>query len=136
MRNILPTLILLAGAGQLSVLVASALVPIRLKWRTELQVLPRLHHQLYWIYGGYTVLSIIALGLISLLNAHELASGTRLARSVTAYMAVFWGIRLSLQAVLDVKEHLTAWWLVAGECLLTVLFLYFTAVFTLAAVWP
>jgi hypothetical protein len=49
---------------------------------------------------------------------------------------VFWGIRLSLQAWLDVKEHLTAWWLVAGECVLTVLFLYFTVVFALAAIVP
>jgi hypothetical protein len=136
MRNLLPTLIMIAGAGQLSVLVASALVPIRLKWRTQFDVLPRLHRQLYWVYGGYTVLSIIALGLISLINAQELASGSRLARSVCAFMAVFWGIRLSLQAVLDVKEHLTAWWLIAGECVLTILFFYFATVFTIAALLP
>jgi hypothetical protein len=136
MRNLLPTLIMLAGACQLSVLVASALVPIRLKWRTQFDVLPRLHRQMYWVYGGYTVLSIIALGLISLINAHELASGSRLARSVCAYAAIFWGIRLSLQAVLDVKEHLTAWWLVAGEYVLTILFLYFATIFTIATLWP
>jgi hypothetical protein len=136
MRNYLPTLIMLAGAGQLSVLVASALVPIRLKWRTQFDVLPRLHRQMYWVYGGYTVLSIIALGLISLINAHELATGSRLARSFCAYAAIFWGIRLSLQAVLDVKEHLTAWWLVAGEWVLTILFAYFATIFTIATLWP
>jgi hypothetical protein len=136
MRTYLPILIMIAGAGQLSVLVASALVPIRLKWKTQFQVLPRLLRQMYWVYGGYVVLSIISLGLICLFNSAELASGSRLARSVCAYLAVFWGIRLSLQAVLDVKEHLTAWWLVLGECILTVLFLYFTAVFTCAALLP
>lgn len=136
MREALPTLIFLAGFGQLSVLVASALVPIRLKWRTELAKLSRLHRQMYWVYGGYVVLSIIAFGVISLVNHEELAGGSRLARSVTAYMAVFWGIRLSLQAVLDVKEHLTAWWLIAGEGVLTVLFVYFTAVFAIAALLP
>jgi uncharacterized membrane protein YhaH (DUF805 family) len=136
MRELLPTLILVAGASQLSVLVASALVPIRLKWRTQFEVLPRLHRQMYWVYGGYTVLSIIGLGLISLINAHELASGSRLARSFCAYAAIFWGIRLSLQLVLDVKEHLTEWWLVAGEIALTVLFLYFTTVFALAVFLP
>jgi hypothetical protein len=51
-------------------------------------------------------------------------------------MAIFWGIRLSLQAVLDVKEYLTAWWLIAGECVLTILFLYFATVFTIATLWP
>jgi hypothetical protein len=135
MKEALPTLIFLAGIGQFSVLIASALVPIRLNWRTEFAKLPRLHRQMYWIYGGYVVLSIVALGTISLLNAQELSSGTRLARSVCAYMAVFWGIRLSLQAVLDVKEHLTAWWLVAGEYVLTALFLYFTITFAIAAIW-
>src|SRR3954468_12688875 len=102
----LKTLIIVAGAGQLSVLVASALVPIRLQWRTELSSLPRLHRQMYWVYGGYTVMGIIALGLISLFNAEALASGSRLSRSVCAYGAVFWGVRLSLQTVLEVEEHL------------------------------
>ncbi len=133
MREYLPTLIMLAGAGQLSVLVASALVPIRLQWSTQLAALPRLHRQMYWMYGGYVVLSIIALGTISLVNAEELASGTLLARSVCAYLAVFWGVRLSLQLVLDVKEHLTAWWLWAGEAVLPLLFLSFTTVFAVAA---
>jgi hypothetical protein len=136
MRDLLPTLIMIAGAAQLCVLVASALVPIRLKWHTQFQVLPHLHRQMYWVYGGYVVLSIIAFGIICLTNAAELASGTRLARSVCAYMAVFWGIRLALQAVLDVREHLTEWWLIAGEWILTILFLYFTTIFAFAAVWP
>jgi hypothetical protein len=136
MRDTLPTLITLAGIGQLSVLIASALVPVRLNWRRDLQVLNRLQRQMVWVYGGYVVLSIIAFGVISLTNANELASGSRLARSVCAYIAVFWGIRLSLQAVLDAKEHLTTWWLAAGYRLLTVLFLSFVTVFGLAAVLP
>ena len=136
MRDYLPTLILVAGFAQLSVLVASALVPIRLKWHTQFQILPRLLRQMVWVYGGYVVLSIIAFGVICIVNHSELASGSLLARSMCAYLAVFWGIRLSLQAVLNVKEHLTAWWLVAGEVLLTVLFLFFAIVFTLSAVWP
>ncbi len=136
MKELLPTLIFLAGCGQLSVLVASALVPIRLNWRTEFGKLSRLHRQMYWVYGGYVVLSIIAFGVICLVNSNELSGGSRLARSICAYMAIFWGIRLSLQAVLDVKEHLTAWWLIAGEWILTVLFLYFTTVFAVAATIP
>jgi hypothetical protein len=136
MREVLSTLIFLAGLGQLFVLVASALVPIRLNWRAQFSILPRLHRQMYWMYGGYVVLSIVALGLICLVNATELASGSRLARSVCAYCAVFWGVRLSLQAVLDVKEHLTAWWLYAGEVALSLLFIYFTIVFTTGVLWP
>jgi hypothetical protein len=136
MREMLPGLIMAAGIGQLSVLIASALVPIRLNWSKDLQVLSRLHRQMFWVYGGYVVLSIISFGVISLLNAHELAAGDRLARSICTYIAVFWGIRLSLQTVLDAKDHLTNWWLAAGYRLLTVLFACFVTVFGLAAVLP
>src|SRR5688572_18510454 len=122
----LPTLILLAGLGQLSVLVASAQVPLRLNWREVFQALPKLHRQLYWTYGGYVVLAIVGQGLVSVQFPAELASGSGLARGVCAYMAVFWGIRLGLQGVLDVKEHLTAWWLRAGYYLLSGLFAFFT----------
>jgi hypothetical protein len=133
MQPTLTTLITLAGIGQLGVLVASALVPIRLKWKTELAGLPRLHRQLYWIYGGYVVMAIVAFGLFSLTNAAALASGTTLARALCGYIALFWGVRLSLQAVLDVRGFLTAWWLKAGYWLLTCLFASFTLIFAGAA---
>jgi hypothetical protein len=126
-------LIRLAGVGQLSVLVASALVPLRLNWRRDLATLPRLHRQLYWTYGGYVVLAIVTLGGISLACANELAAGSRLARAVCMYGAVFWGVRLGLQAVFDVRPHLTARWLAAGYHTLTLLFLFFTAVYGYAA---
>jgi len=129
----LARVIFVAGVGQLCILVASSLVPLRLNWREELQCLPRLHRQMYWVYGGYVVLSIIAFGTLSILHSRELASGSGLARGFCAYVAVFWGIRLSLQAVFDVKAHLTAWWLRAGYALLTVMFAGFTIVYAWAA---
>jgi hypothetical protein len=136
MRDWLPTLIFLAGAGQLSVLIASAQVPLRLNWREVFRSLPKLHRQMYWVYGGYVVLAIVAQGLVSLCCAAELASGSGLARGVCGYMALFWGIRLALQPVLDVKEFLHPWWIWAGYHLLTLLFASFTVIYALAAVWP
>jgi hypothetical protein len=118
--------IFVAGCAQLCVLIASSLVPLRLQWRTSLGGLPRLHRQLYWIYGGYVVLAIIANGVVCILNADELAAGSTLARCLCAYIAIFWGVRLSLQAVLDVKEHLTAWWLHLGYHALTLMFVAVT----------
>jgi hypothetical protein len=129
----LPDVIRLAGAAQLSILVASALVPFRLNFRRDLACLPALHRQLYWTYGGYVVLGIVTLGVVSLTCAAELAAGSRLARAVCAYGALFWGVRVCLQAVFDVKPHLTAWWLTAGYHLLTVLFLFNTVVYGYAA---
>jgi len=128
-----PRLIFLAGIGQLSVLVASALVPFRLDWQSSLKGLPRLHRQLFWVYGGYTVFSIVSLGLICLVCADELASGSRLARVVCAYGSLFWGIRLSLQPFLDAGPFKTTWWLKVGYHVLTVLFASFTVILGAAA---
>jgi len=129
----LETLIRFAGFGQLSVLIASAIVPFRLDWRGELTSLKRLHRQMYWVYGGYVVLAIVAFALISVFHAHELADGGGLARGMCGYIAVFWGIRLVLQGVFDVHEFLTAWWLKFGYYTLSVLFATFTAVYGYAA---
>jgi hypothetical protein len=56
-----------------------------------------------------------------------------LGRCVCAYLAIFWGVRLSLQTILDVKEYLTRWWLRAGYHMLTMLFASFTLIFAFAA---
>ena len=128
-----PIVLFVAGFVQLGVLIASLLVPLRLQWRESLAVLPRLHRQLYWNYGGYVVLGIVFNGVVTILNADALADGSRLSRCVCAYIAIFWGIRLSLQTVLDVKEYLTVWWLYAGYHTLTVLFASFTLIFAFAA---
>ena len=130
----LSTAIFCAGLGQLSVLIASSLVPVRLDWRNALASLPELVRQLCWVYGGYVVLSIVSLGLISLINAQELAAGSCLARAFCAYAALFWGIRLSLQPLLAARPFLTTWWLRLGYHLLTVLFISFTIIFAWGAV--
>ncbi len=127
-------LVFVAGILQLSVLVASSLVPFQLDWRNELASLPKLHRQMYFVYGGYVVLGIICLGVISIVYASELAAAKGLARGVCVYAALFWGIRLSLQAFLDAKPFLGKWWLRAGYHLLTVLFCYFTLVFGYLAI--
>lgn len=136
MHEVLARVIVLAGLGQLAVLVASALVPFQLSWKTELSCLSRLHRQMYWVYGGYVVLAILSFGFISIFNARELAGGSGLARGVCAYIAVFWGVRLALQGIFDVKEHLTAWWLKAGYHLLTALFISFFLIYGYAAIGP
>ena len=132
--DVLTRLLFTAGVAQLGVLIASAIVPFRLNWRTELSSLSRLHRQMYWVYGGYVVMSIVAFALLSILNARALAAGGGLARGICSYIAVFWGFRVVLQVVFDVKEHLTAWWLKAGYLILTVLFAALTLVYGWAAI--
>jgi len=134
MKLDLATVIFYAGIGQLLVLIASALVPLRLNWKETLSPLPPLVQQLFWIYGGYVVLSIFSLGLICTLNAEELAEGSGLARAFCAYVTLFWGIRLSLQPFLSAKPFLTTWWLRGGYHLLTVMFITFTLIFGWATI--
>jgi hypothetical protein len=134
MDTTLARLIFLAGLGQLGVLMASALVPFRLNWRDELRGLPRLHRQMYWVYGGYVVLSITAFAALSISNPGELAGGSPLARGFCVYVAAFWGIRVALQAVFDVKDQLKTWWLKLGYSALTVMFAGLTIIYAWAAV--
>lgn len=136
MTPYLPQWIWLASCGHFAILTASALVPLRLKWSEIFIALPKLHRQMYWVYGGYVVLSIIAFGTIGLLNYDELAGGSGLARCYCGYVAVFWTIRVCLQPVLDVKPYLTSWWLSAGYHGLTAMFLFFVVVYGWAAFAP
>lgn len=56
-----------------------------------------------------------------------------MARSFSAYVAVFWGIRLALQAVFDIKEYLITWWTKAGYFALTLMFTALVIVYSWAA---
>jgi alginate O-acetyltransferase complex protein AlgI len=109
-------------------------VPFRLNWKKEMAGLPKLHLQMYWTYGGYVVGCIVAFGLLGLLLPDELAAGTPLARCVCGFIALFWGVRVSLQSVFDAKPYLTAWWLKAGYHTLTVVFAALVLVFGYAAI--
>lgn len=129
----LTKLIFAGGIIHFCILVASALVPFRLNWREELKSLSRLHRQMYWTYGGYVVLAIVAFGCISLSCALELAHQSLLARGFCLYVFVFWIVRLGLQAVFDVNEQLTTWWLRLGYWTLTVLFTCLAIIYGWAA---
>ena len=96
--------------------------------------MPRLHRQMHWVYGGYVVLSIVAFAAISVTHARELAGGGALARAMCAYIAVFWGTRLGLQAVFDLQPYLTTPVKRAGAAALTLLFAVLTVVYGVAAV--
>jgi hypothetical protein len=129
MNEYLPWAVFAIGFAQLSVLIASVTAPIQLQFASTFQALPRLHRQLVWCYAAYIFCSIAALGLVCLLYSTELASGEGLARAICIYGAIFWGVRLSLQAVFEVKPYLKNWWLKAGYHTLTVLFASFVAVY-------
>ncbi|TWU12448.1 hypothetical protein CA54_12720 [Symmachiella macrocystis] len=133
----LELLIFCGGMLHFGILIASALVPQVLDWKSSLAKLDSLSRQLVWVHGAFIVLVIVGFGLLSLFCAGELASGTHLARGVCLFIAIFWGARLGVQFfVFDAKSYLTTTFLKIGYHGLTVAFLYITIVFALAAWHP
>ena len=118
-------LILFGGVLHFLTLIASAMVPKTLDWKGELAKLTPFLRTLFWVYGAFIVLTIIAFGLLSVLHFRELAAGDSLARSVCAFIAIFWGVRLVVALfVFDSSEFLTTWYFKVGYYLLTVTFIY------------
>ena len=131
----LEILLRLAGVLQFAILGASALVPQVLDWRANLARLHPFLRQLFWVYGTFIVLVIVAFGTLTLLHSHTLAAGDALARSVSAFISIFWLSRLAVQwFVFDCREFLTTWFLKAGYHCLTLAFVYLAAVYGWAAI--
>lgn len=127
-------LLRVGGIIQLGILTASALVPGKLQWRADLKKLPALSRQLIWVHGGYIVLMIAAMGLISLCEAAQLADGSMLARTVCAFIAVFWALRLAIQLLLfDGTPYLANRLLSVGYHGLTAAFACLSAIYGSAA---
>jgi len=127
---------LLAGIAHFGILIASALVPFALNWKESFKSLPPLLRQLFWVYGFFIVMMIVAFGVITLVNAEALAdSGTVLAKSVNSLIAIFWFVRLLVQFfVFDAKPYLTNPLYRIGYHGLTFVFLYLVAVYGYAAI--
>ena len=124
----------LGGIVQLGILIASALVPGVLDWRSELRSLSKLPRQLIWVHGAFIVLVIVGFGLLCVVEAGPLADGSALARGVSGLIAVFWLTRLAIQFfVFDATPYLTRWWLRLGYNGLTLAFAYLAIVFGMAA---
>ena len=65
----------------------------------------------------HVVLSIVALGLISIVNSRELAGGSLLARSFCLYAAAFWGAVASLSPFMLCHHVLLSLYIAAPGCI-------------------
>jgi hypothetical protein len=123
-------LILLAGIGHFGILAASVQVPAVMNWKEELARLHDFNRKLFWVYGVFIVLTIASFGVITLINADALTNGTLLARSIAAFIAVFWAARLVVQCfVFDAKPFLISRLRWLGYHTLTGAFVFFTALY-------
>ena len=99
--------VVLAGLSQLGLAVGSALIPAVLGWREETRRLSDLTRSVFWTYAGYILGTNLCMGLLSVMRPEWLLDGSGLARSVCAYITLYWGVRLSIQLV-SFRKHAPA----------------------------
>lgn len=117
------SLLFIGGLLHFVILIASALTPRLLDWRTNLATLHPFLRRLFWVYGCFIVLVIVSFGTVTLLQTSELSSAAPLARSVCAIIAIFWLARLAVQFfVFDARPLLTTAFRRVGYHGLTLLF--------------
>lgn len=120
----------IAGIMQLGLLSVAVVLPAKVEWRKQLATLTPLVRQLFVTYAVYVVGMIAALGAVSLGLADRLVDGSTLARAVTAYIALFWTVRVGLHFfVFDTKPYVTNRLYALGHHALTVTFVYLSATF-------
>lgn len=115
----------LAGAGHFAVLIASFQVPSRLHWKEDLAQLTAFNRKLMWVYGGFTVLTIVAFGLLTLALHEELLRGDRAALGLALFIGVYWTLRIVVEFFYyDQADWPRGRGMAAGRILLTLLFIY------------
>jgi hypothetical protein len=126
----------LAGAGHFVILLASFQVPIRLDWRGDLAQLKPFNRKLLWVQGGFTVLTILAFGALTLALHSELVRGDRAAMGLAAFIGIYWTARILVDAIYFSHHD----WpqgriFVLGHILLTSLFAALASTYISLVVW-
>ena len=120
----------LTGFGQVVMMAAVIPLPRWLNWRDETAKLGKVTRQVFWTYAAYIFTTNIAIGLLTLAFAKELASATPMVAALTGFMFLYWAARLVLQLfVIDKEAAPQGMLFTVGEKLLTSLFLFFTATY-------
>ena len=126
----------LAGAGHFVILIASAQVPSRLGWKEDLKKLLPFNRKLLWVQSGFTVLTIVAFGTLTLVLHQDFLRGDRAALGLAAFIGLYWTSRIGVDAFYF--SH-TDWpkgrQFVVGHTLLTALFCFFAATYVGLFVW-
>jgi len=126
----------LAGAGHFAILAASFQVPARLRWKQDLAQLMPFNRKLLWVQSGFTVLTIVAFGTLTLVLHKELLRGDRAAMALAGFIASYWTARILVDALYFTHED----WpkgrqFVLGHVLLTSLFASLAASYCGLFVW-
>jgi len=126
----------LAGTGHFCILFASFQVPTRLGWKTDLAQLTPFNRKLMWVYGGTTLLTIVAFGTLTLVLHREFLAGDRTAVALAAFIAIFWTLRILVDFVyFEHSDWPTGVQFVVGHFLLTSLFVALASTYWAVLIW-
>jgi hypothetical protein len=125
----------LAAIGHACLLGAAVQVPARLGWRQDLASLRPMNRKLLWTYGGFTVLTIVAFGLLTAVLHDELLAGDRAALGLAAFIGVYWLARLGVDAWYGHAGWPPGRAMVAGHVLLSGLFAALSATYLGLVAW-
>jgi hypothetical protein len=124
------------GAAHFVILFASFQVPYRLSWKQDLQQLMPFNRKLLWVQGGFTVLTIIAFGTLTLALHTELLRGDRAALGLASFIGIYWTTRIFVDAIyLSHADWPKGSAFVVGHALLTLLFSLLAASYVALFVW-
>jgi hypothetical protein len=125
-----------AGGAHFVILLASFQVPYRLEWKKDLRQLMSFNRKLLWVQSGFTVLTIIAFGILTLALHGELLKGDRAALGLACFVGIYWTARILVDAIYF--SH-TDWpkgsAFVVGHALLTLLFAFLALSYIGLFVW-
>lgn len=126
----------LAGIGHFVILAASFQVPSRLRWKQDLAQLMPFNKKMLWVQSGFTVLTIIAFGTLTLALHEELLHGNRAALGLACFIAIYWTARILVDAFYFSHED----WpqgrpFVIGHILLTSVFVSLAASYWALFLW-
>ena len=126
----------LSAAGHFCVLIASFQVPFRLQWKDDLAKLTSFNRKLMWVYGGFTVFTIISFGVMSLFLHEEMLRGDRAALALALFIGLYWLLRI----VVDFAYYSHQDWPAGasfkiGHVLLNSLFVFLSASYLSVAAW-
>lgn len=126
----------LAGAGHFVILFASFQVPIRLEWRRDLAQLKPFNRKLLWVQGGFTVLTILAFGTLTLVLHSELLRGDKSALGLAAFIGIYWTGRILVDAFyFSHQDWPRGRFFLVGHILLTSLFAALAATYLSLLMW-
>jgi hypothetical protein len=122
----------LAGGLQLLVASSNFFAPRKLRYAENLARLDRTVRDVFVIQCIYIVLVLVAFAGLCFAFAGELAHGSMLARCVTGFFALFWGLRALMQ-IFHYNREIKRRYPIYNALFLTT-FIVLTTIFVVAAV--